>query len=144
MVEKTHNGTILSIMGPLRKKSWWQKLLTSRLTLVVLMVVSVGLSFAVYDRYVVEREMAARRESKEVELLRESERHSVLKEKVDYLNNEQGMEAEIRRHFDVAMEGEQVVVIVGEKEVVGGDNMVSNVISAEEESPSFWRRIFSW
>lgn len=127
-------------MSPLRKKTWWQKLFLTRLTLIFLIVTSIGLSFAVYDRYTVEREMAVRRESREVELLRETERQEALREKVEYLSDNQGMEAEIRRHFDVAMEGEQVVVILGEENEVAS-SVTPTIV---EEEVGFWQRIFPW
>ena len=129
-------------MGPLRKKAWWRKILLSRLTLGLLILATFALSFAVYDRYEVEREMAARRETAAEELKRESDRQAVLKDRVNYLNNDQGMEAEIRRHFDVALEGEQVVVIVD-----GGDESNVTALSAEfkeQESSGFWERWWPW
>lgn len=129
-------------MSLLHKKPWWQKIFLSRITLAILMVASVVLSFAVYDRYVVEREMAARRESREAELAREVERHAILKEKVEYLNNEDGMEAEIRRHFDVALEGEQVVIIVGENSEA--TTTAPLLVGSEEEKRSFWQIIWPW
>ena len=129
-------------MGPLRKKSWWRKILLSRLTLAVLLLASIGLAFAVYDRYEVEREMAERRENAQEELERESERQAELKSRVDYLNNEHGMEAEIRRHFDVALEGEQVVVIVDEEE--SRITALSAEANEQESHESFWERWWPW
>ena len=131
-------------MGPLRKKSWWQKVLFSRLTLVMLVISVFGLAFAVYDRYQVEREMAARRGSVEEELRRESDRQATLKDRVDYLKNDQGMEAEIRRHFDVALEGEQVIVIMDDKETSSGISAMSSSVTKEEESVGFWARWLPW
>ncbi len=128
-------------MGPLSKKSWWQKVLLSRLTLVLLLLACFGLSFAVYDRYQVERDMYDRRLNSEAELRREAERKQVLEERVEYLNNEQGLEAEIRRHFDVARDGEQVVVIVGESE---DNSTTSSAIVNIKTSEFFWSRWWPW
>lgn len=130
-------------MGPLRKRSWWQKVLFSRLTLLLLLLASAGLTFAVHDRFVVEREMAVRRAERAAELARESGRQAELKEKVDYLENDQGMEAEIRRHFDVALEGEQVVVIVGDKKGASA-TATAAAVPAAAEPQSFWRRFWPW
>lgn len=102
-------------MSLLRKKTWWQKILHSRLMLALLIILTVMVSLAVYDRYVIEREMADRRYIKEKELTNLQSRKFDLEKKVNYLEGEQGMEHEIRRHFDVAKEGEQVVVLTGEK-----------------------------
>lgn len=118
-------------------------MLLSRLTLAILMFSVLGLTFAVYDRYQVEREMAARRESAEAELMRESDRQAALKDRVDYLKNDQGMEAEIRRHFDVALEGEQVVVIMDEQQNDAGISAMSTGLAAED-SESFWDRWWPW
>lgn len=118
-------------------------MLLSRLTLAILLISTLGLAFAVYDRYQVEREMFARRETAEAELEQESQRQKVLQDRVDYLENDQGMEAEIRRHFDVALEGEQVIVIVDEKDNGSNISAMSTGL-AEEESEGFWARWWPW
>lgn len=128
-------------MGPLSKKSWWQRALLSRVTLALLLLACIGLSFAVYDRYRVEREVHDRRQKVQADLVREMERKQELEDRVDYLNNDQGMEAEIRRHFDVALEGEQVVVIVGEAR---DDPVDSGGPGTTSESESFWERWWPW
>ncbi len=127
-------------MSLLRKKSWWQLILGSRLTLLILLLAAVGLSFAVYDRYTVEREMMSRRAESERELRALAERKESLKSRVEYLNNEQGMEAEIRRHFDVAKEGEQVVILLGERE-----RAAAPASSTPKSDPGQrWWNPFSW
>lgn len=131
-------------MGPLRKKSWWQKVLLSRLTLAILLASTFGLAFAVYDRYQVEREMFLRRETAEAELQRESQRQQGLQDRVLYLENDQGMEAEIRRHFDVALEGEQVIVIVDEKDSGANISAMSTGLAEEEDHVGFWERWWPW
>lgn len=119
-------------------------MLLSRLTLAILLISTFGLAFAVYDRYQVEREMAARRETTEAELLRESQRQKALQDRVLYLENDQGMEAEIRRHFDVALEGEQVIVIVDEKDNGANISAMSTGLAEEEERAGFWSRWWPW
>lgn len=126
-------------MSLLRKKTWWQVLLNSRLTIAALAVIAVALSFAVYDRYAVEREMLARKNEAETDLQALTERQAVLKERVEYLNNDQGMEAEIRRHFDVAREGEQVVILLGDD-----TEDASFATSSPLPPPKHWWNIFSW
>ena len=128
-------------MGPLSKKSWWQKVLWSRMTLALLLLICAGLSFAVYDRYQVEREVYERREKVQADLVREMDRQRDLESRVNYLDNEQGMEAEIRRHFDVALEGEQVVVLVGETREEAELTTVSTSGVGRE---GFWRRWWPW
>jgi cell division protein FtsB len=101
---------------------------------------AVVLAFAVYDRYVVEREVMLRWGETEKKLQVLSERQDALQGRVDYLNNEQGLEAEIRRHFDVAKEGEQVVILVGEKDTVGPTSTSPNTTAPKRS----WWQIFSW
>jgi cell division protein FtsB len=60
--------------------------------------------------------MAAREVESKAELQVLEERKAKLEEKVEYLSNERGIEAEMRRNFDVALDGEQVVIILDKKE----------------------------
>lgn len=131
-------------MGPLRKKSWWQKVLLSRITLIILIGIIFSLSFAVYDRYVVEREVAERRFEKELELEKESSRKAVLQDRVNYLNNEQGMESEIRSHFDVAKEGERVVILVGDKNLASAIEANNLPPNEAEKEKSWWQKLIPW
>lgn len=126
-------------MSLLQKKRWWQQIARSYITLTILFLICAGLVVSVYDRYVIEREMAKRRTEKESELKELQERRSGLKKQVEYLSRDEGVEAEIRRHFDVAKEGEQVVVLVENER----DDSVS-ATAHEEERPSFWLRFWPW
>ena len=86
----------------------------SPLTLVVVLLICVPVGMSVYERYTVEREMAERREEMEADRQELLERKESLEERVEYLEDERGIESEIRRNFDVAKEGEQVVIILEE------------------------------
>ncbi len=102
-------------MASFGKKKRFTEYLYSKPSLFLLGILIIFLSIAVYARFTVEREMAARQyetEQKKAELL---ERKGELQERVEYLSGERGIEEEIRKHFDVAKEGEQVVIIVGEE-----------------------------
>ncbi len=82
--------------------------------------------------------MAERRYSLESEASTLEERRDDLEKQVEYLSHERGIEAEMRRQFDVALEGEQVVVIVDpEKE----EDIQPLSTSTEEENAwyEFWR-----
>lgn len=100
------------------------------------------LAISVYERFVIEREMAARRAAAEAELVSAQERKAVLEEKVEYLSAEHGVESEIRRHFDVARDGEQVVVLVGEPAVAPAE--APSVSANAEKRSGFWAWLFSW
>jgi len=124
------------------KKQTWQKVVYSRITLAVVLLLCAALSLSVYDRYTIEREMAARLSDKEKELQKVQKRQSELEKQVEYLSDERGVEAEIRKHFDVAKEGEQVIVLV--------DNNINNATTSRVEKPKsqessgFWSWLFSW
>ncbi len=93
----------------------WKQFLRSPLMAIILSIVVISLSFVVYDRYVIEREMAARRAELEHNYRELEERRRLLSEQVEYLSHERGIEAEMRRNFDVAQEGEKVVIILDDE-----------------------------
>lgn len=85
----------------------------------LLLVTVVLLSRSVWDRYVIERDMAERRSNAEIEIQELQTRHKSLQEEVEYLSHERGIEAEMRRQFDVARPGEQVVIILDNEKPEG-------------------------
>lgn len=93
----------------------WKNFLRSPLMVIVLLVIVLLLVLAVYDRFVIEREMAARRSELEANLQQLEARRQNLSEQVEYLSHERGIEAEMRRNFDVAQPGEKVVIILDEE-----------------------------
>ena len=129
-------------MSFLSKKKKWDAVVHSRITLGFILVLCAFLATSVYDRYVIERDIASRRVVAEEELSELTERKNILEEKVQYLSGEEGIEAEVRKHFDVAREGEQVVVLVDdERPVVVSD---TKPVPKEEEQLSWWQQIVSW
>ncbi len=84
----------------------------SRITWTILLILSCLMIVSAYDRYQIARDMADRRLEAESEKERLVERKTELEADVEYLSNERGSEAEMRRQFDVARDGEQVVIIV--------------------------------
>ena len=102
----------------------------------LLLVVTVFLSSAVYQRFLIERKTAVLQEEMESQRQELLERKSLLEEKVEYLSGDRGIEEEIRKHFDVAKEGEQVIILVGNEQVA------APVIAPEPEPAPwymFWR-----
>jgi len=79
------------------------------------MMISLYLAYVTYNRYVIEREMSSRQLDAENELKTLEQRRDTLQKKVDYLSNDRGIEAEMRRNFDVAREGEKVVIILDDE-----------------------------
>lgn len=92
-----------------------RSILYSKVTIGILFILVGFLLMSVYERYSVEREMTAKREAKERELHDLEYRAAVLESKVEDLRDARGVEEELRNRFDVAKEGEEVIVIVDDK-----------------------------
>jgi len=99
---------------------WQQKrafrvVLASPLLQVLLLATFIMVATSAIERYRIAQVMADRRLSTEKQQAALETRRMMLQERVDYLSNERGIEAELRRQFDVARQGEQVVVIVDQQ-----------------------------
>jgi len=91
-------------------------LVYSPVTILVLVILSAFLSVSVYERFKVERDVAQKRAEKEEELLRLKDRAAALEGDIEHLQSERGIEEELRSRFDIAKEGEQVIILVGDEE----------------------------
>jgi cell division protein FtsB len=78
----------------------------------LILAVTLLLSYSVYGRYTVASDMKDKLEAKKASLEELKGRASVLDSKVEYLENERGIEEELRNRFDVAREGEQVIILL--------------------------------
>lgn len=74
----------------------------------------------------------------EAELIALQERKNSIEKKIQRLNTETGIEEEIRSKFDVAKEGERLIVIVDEEEKVLTDEKEGGAID------KFFTTIGSW
>lgn len=110
----------------------------SRITWTILLVLSGLMIVSAYDRYQIARDMAERRLDAEQEQARLRERRTELEADVEYLSNERGIEAEMRRQFDVAREGEQVVIIVEDEEPAPASATTSDDAEVERPWYRFW------
>jgi cell division protein FtsB len=124
-----------------KEKRTWSSLAYSRVTLAIMLVLIVLLAFSVKERYRIEREMAQRRAETEEELTDLKARKAGLTDQVEYLKNDAGVEAEIREHFDVAKEGERVVIIVDRTDET---DPVASTTMDEDDHESFWSRLIPW
>ncbi len=97
-------------------KTYLTRLRLIRIGLVVTAVLVVLLTWSVIERVIIEREMASRRAVLEAEYATLENRYQDLKTKVEYLDDERSVEAELRKRFDVAQEGEQVVIITDSRD----------------------------
>lgn len=106
--------------------------------IIILLIIAVLLSLAVYDRFVIEREMAVRRAELEDNFRQLEIRRQNLAEQVEYLSHERGIEAEIRRNFDVAQEGEKVVIILEDET----DNIEPLIPLSPPSKPKPWYKFW--
>lgn len=81
----------------------------------ILLVLVTIMAYSSYVRYDIAMEMSERRAAAAAATTKLDERKQLLQEQVEYLSSERGIEAEMRRQFDVALPGEEVVVIVEEE-----------------------------
>lgn len=83
--------------------------------------------------------MEVRRREVEADVERLQGQKETLENQVRYLSDDRGIEAEMRRQFDVALQNEQVVVIV---EPEGDETNASSSAYQPNEEPAwyeFWR-----
>ncbi len=114
--------------------------LTSVYTRIFLLILAVLVAMSAYTRYNIADQMSDRRAEAEREVEELQTRKVELEEKVKYLKDDRGMEAEMRRQFDVALPEEEVVVIV-DAENDQGANVILPLEAQTEERKwyEFWR-----
>jgi cell division protein FtsB len=103
-------------MFDFHEKRKMKAILYSKTVFAVLILIAALLSVSVYNRFVIAEDTRVKLEDRREDLEALEMRAAVLQEKVDYLENERGIEEELRNRFDVAKEGEQVIIILEEKE----------------------------
>ena len=114
--------------------------LNSRITQIGIVIIALMVGYSAYTRYEIAMEMKERREVAEAEVKALEERKNTLEDQVEYLSSERGQEAEMRRQFDVALPGEQVVVIVEDEEnEVEILPLATSTKQEEEKWYQFWR-----
>jgi cell division protein FtsB len=119
-----------------------RSLLYSKPVIAVLVLLSGFLAVSAYNRYEIAAETKERLEARQAELDKLEERAQMLEARVEHLKDERGVEEELRTRFDVAKEGEEVVIILEDAEV--------DVVSPEppsapsEPAGSFFDRFKFW
>lgn len=98
------------------KQNKYKNIIYSKVTILVLLVLVVFLGRSVWERFQIERDMAARATQAQAELDELSARKDDLEARVEYLEGERGIEEEVRKNFDVAKDGEQVIILMGNVE----------------------------
>lgn len=114
-------------------------IVNSRYTQGFILALALWIGWSAYIRFDIAMEMADRRERAEQKATVLEVRKNSLEKQVEYLSSERGIEAEMRRQFDVALPGEKVVVIVEED----GDEVeilpLSSSTTLETKWYQFWR-----
>ncbi len=121
-----------------------QRVLFSKPVIGLIFLIAVLLSFSVYDRYVVSKEMQAKLDARYAELKALELRAETLDTKVRYLEDERGVEEELRNRFDVAKEGEQVIILLDERSEKVVDVPQDILEVSNEEKNSFWSIFKFW
>ncbi len=80
--------------------------------IVVIFVLTIFLGTSAFNMYTVAHDMGAKLDAQEAELHEMEERAQVIEAKVQYLQNDRGIEEELRNRFDAIREGEQEVIII--------------------------------
>jgi cell division protein FtsB len=91
-------------------------ILYSKPVLILLAAVIAMLSYSVWGVYIKERETLAKKNQRAAVLEELVEREQILEEEINRLNTARGIDEELRSKFEVAKDGEKVIVIVDGKE----------------------------
>jgi cell division protein FtsB len=108
-------------------------------TRVILVLLVFLMVWSAYTRWAISSDMAGRRAEAEQGLNHLKQQKEGLEKQVQYLKDERGIEAEMRRQFDVALNNEQVVVIVEPEQ---NETNSSTSTYQDKEEPAwyeFWR-----
>ena len=89
-----------------------RSLCNSRITQGLLAVVAFIMLWNAFERYTIADAMGDRRALVEQEAATLEARKASLEAEVEYLRDERGIESAMRRQFDIALPGEEVVVIL--------------------------------
>jgi type II secretory pathway component PulJ len=99
------------------RKKWWHKILFSWITILVLVLFAIVLSRGVWGMYHKNARAAQRAADAVYEMEKVQTRKESLDKDLSHIKTSRGIEEEVRRKFDVAKEGEHLLVII-DKEVV--------------------------
>lgn len=125
-------------MASLNQKNTVKVVVQSRITQAALILASILIFMSAINRYTIAADTADKRAAVEAEILELEARKESLGAEVRYLQNDRGIEAEMRKQFDIAREGEQVVIIVDDLDQATAT--VDAEVETDEEVPwyRFW------
>jgi len=117
--------------------------LYSKTVFVLLLLLTILLSISAYNRFTVAKETKERLDERRTDLEALEMRADVLDAKVQYLENDRGVEEELRNRFDVAREGEQVIIILDDKPILKQGESI-DVSTDENEDSSILGSLFEF
>jgi cell division protein FtsB len=128
-------------MFDFHQKRKLRTVINSHYTQGLILLLAFWVGWSAYVRYDIAMEMSDRRDKEQHQAAVLEARKEALNEQVKYLSGERGIESEMRRQFDVALEGEQVVVIVEDEPNESEVMPLSSSIDKEDEIHwyQFWR-----
>lgn len=128
-----------------RHTSFLVRIIESRLTPAVLLMVSAFVVAAAGQRFFVAQDMAARRSDVEAERARLEARRDALQADVEYLNTPAGQEEALRTYYDMAKTGEEVVILVsGQNENASSANATVPRRPQDSAQRSVWDWLRLW
>lgn len=116
-----------------------RQFLYSKPFLVFLCVPVIFFTHVAFRAYTTAQEAKEKHLALAAELARLEERASMLSSDLATLNDPRGMEAELRKRYEVGKEGEELVVLVDEE--LPDDATNTRVVSPQK---SLWKRILEW
>lgn len=129
-------------MFDFHQKRKLRTIVNAPITLWVILALTIVVGWSAYVRFDIAMEMRDRRIEAEKQTAALALQKETLQKRVEYLSSERGMEAEMRRQFDIALPGEQVVVIVASEEQeqeISSTSKQRTEITTERRWYQFWR-----
>lgn len=115
-----------------------RSIVNARLTQVCLALVVGFVWWQAYERYAVAEKVSERRATYEATAAALVTQRDELADEVRYLQDERGIQAELRRQFDIALPGEAVVVILEEAPTDRSTTTATAAVS-DESTSSWWQ-----
>ncbi len=98
------------------RQNIWHKIIFSWITIIVLILIVILLTKGIIGMYGKNSNASIRAQDAQKDLLKIEERERILNKNLSRIKTSKGVEEELRRKFDVAREGEHLLVIV-DKEI---------------------------
>ena len=112
-------------------RGYKKKLYVMRLSILIILMIIVGLSYCLWEILKSERIAVMERDKLKLEHANLLDQYQSLIEEVSYLSSEESREAELRESFNVAKEGEQIVIISGAEDQLYTLTDTKNTTSVE-------------